>query len=73
MNKKLASVPAGAEFGMDIRKVIAEGNHVWIWVTVKGNGAEKESINIIVFEDGQIRRKWDVGQVGRHPETEGLL
>lgn len=72
MNKRLASIPADVDFGIDIRKVIAEGNHVWMWGVVKGIGKERESVDILLFEDGKIKAKWDVQQEGRHPDPVGL-
>jgi predicted SnoaL-like aldol condensation-catalyzing enzyme len=51
---------------LDIRRIVAEGNEVWVWAAVKGfAGPDRESVDILIFdEEGRLKEKWDVQQVG---------
>lgn len=65
INKQLAQA---GDVVIEIKRVVAESNDVWIWGTVKGIGPDRESVDILVFEDGLLKAKWDVQQPGISPQ-----
>ncbi|ORY90861.1 hypothetical protein BCR35DRAFT_328618 [Leucosporidium creatinivorum] len=57
-------IPEGHAPMMKVKKMVEEGDQVWVWSSLSGLGPTKETVNMFTLKDGKIVGNYVV-------ETEG--
>ncbi|ORY90862.1 hypothetical protein BCR35DRAFT_299469 [Leucosporidium creatinivorum] len=59
-------IPEGQAPSITVRRMVEEGDQVWVWSTVSGMGPTKESVDIVTLKNGKIVENYDVQQEGTY-------
>ncbi|ORY90857.1 hypothetical protein BCR35DRAFT_299462 [Leucosporidium creatinivorum] len=57
-------MPEGQAPSIKVKRMVEEGDQVWVWSTVTMMGVTKETVDIVTFKDGKIVEHYDVQQEG---------